>query len=71
MRHSKSAQLETAPTKYGGKVSCNFFEFTIIEHSQYTASPSVPTVFHLNPQTPLAPLVRGEFLKLREGRSYW
>ena len=29
MKHSKSAQLKTALTKYGGKVSFYFFEFII------------------------------------------
>ncbi len=30
MRHSKSARLETAPTKHGGESVYLFFEFTII-----------------------------------------
>ena len=30
MKHSKSAQLETAPTKYGGQSVFLFFEFTIV-----------------------------------------
>ena len=29
MKHSKSAQLKTAPTKYGGQSVFLFFEFTI------------------------------------------
>ena len=33
MRHSKSAQLETVPTKYGGESVYLFVEFTIIRSS--------------------------------------
>ena len=34
MRHSKSAQLETAPNKHGGESVYLFLEFTIITLSQ-------------------------------------
>ena len=34
MKHSKSAQLETAPTKYGGQSVFLFFEFTIVGLTQ-------------------------------------
>ena len=30
MRHSKPAQLETAPTKHGGESVYLFFEFTLV-----------------------------------------
>ena len=36
MRHCKSAQLETAPTKYGGESVYLFVEFTIMKLSVTT-----------------------------------
>ena len=43
MRHSKPAQLETAPTKHGGESVSLFLEFTIIRHSKSAQLETAPT----------------------------
>ena len=42
MRHSKSAQLKTAPTKHRGESVYLFFKFTIVGRFQWTANPLNP-----------------------------
>ena len=44
MRHSKPAQLETAPTKYGGESVYLFLEFTINGDSPLPSQPAIRAI---------------------------